>query len=308
MTDASLAPPAEVDLRTEASATSQARVSAPINPTVAGQADAGRLPSVPREPVGRRPPSSDGQPRVAEIDLRSPVDADLTATLRPFRVARVLTEPSEILQAQQLHASVYLANRFVGAGDLSANGTIGPAMDPWPPASRYFGVSRGNEVVTTARQITLPDARRLPALSLSGLFEKEAGQLTDLDPESVVEISALARARRGRSSDVVAIYSRMWHESLARRHHVWVMAVDLPLFAYLRTYFAGRAIRPIGPTQTYLGSLVMPARIWVDELNSEMRHLARTVADGWPLRPLLPSLFPSPAEESAQRLQEAMCR
>jgi hypothetical protein len=236
------------------------------------------------------------------IDLRRADPDHLEAALQPFRTARLLTSPSEITEARRLHASTYVDREFVSAADLAPDGTIGPDKDPWPAMSTYFGVLSGDVVMATARQIELPEPDRLPTMGLTRLSGDELRQVRDLPAQSVVEISALARRPEAPSAHVVAIYSRMWQESLARGHRVWLMAVDLPLFSQLRRFFCGDALRPIGPRQEYLGSVVVPAVVWSHELNPAQRRLAAAAGDRWPLRGLLPWLFPHP-EAAALAMQ-----
>jgi hypothetical protein len=156
-------------------------------------------------------------------------------------------------------------------------------------------VSRDGAVIATARQICIADPEQLPALRRSGLDATEVAGILDLAPGAVVEISALASRRgRARTADVTSVYVRMWQESIERPHRVWVMAVDQRLFDHLRDAFCGKAIRPIGPAQDYLGSIVVPAVVWCDELSPEQHRLARSATAAQQLRSLLPRLFPPP--------------
>jgi hypothetical protein len=248
---------------------------------------------------GDEPPRTPGSARVIDLQQAADVDLGLDPVLQPYRTARILTSDVEILEARRLHASVYVANGFIAPEDVGPDGTIGAGKDPWPAVSCYFAVTRGGAVMATARQISIATPEELPALRRSGLDAIEVARILDRAPGAVVEISALA-ARRGsaRSSDVTAVYVRMWQESIERRHRVWVMAVDQRLFVHLRNAFCGRAIRPIGPAQDYLGSIVVPAVVWCDELNPEQHRLARSATAAEPLRSLLPRLFPPPVGAS----------
>jgi N-acyl amino acid synthase FeeM len=230
------------------------------------------------------------------IDLRDQLVGELDAdvVLRPYRTARLLRSSEEVLAARRLQADIYLANGFVSAEDVTTAGTLGTGVDPWSDTCTYFAVMRDGAAVATARQIHSEDPDRLPALSLEGLYPEDLYRIRYLAPGSAVEISALARHRSANSSDVVAIYSRMWRESLERKHSAWVMAVDVKVFELLRTVICGNAIRPIGPTQDYMGSMVVPAVIWCDELNPEQRRRARQAPNSTGLGTLLPRLFPQP--------------
>lgn len=269
------------------------------SPDVVGTSDSSGIPLQPlpsdlslRETPGQAAAPGDGR----IIDLPRTIDVDHAAeeALRRYQVGRRLRSDAEILSARQLHASVYVAKGFVAPEDLAADGTIGRLKDPWPAMSTYFGTFRGDSVTVTARQISLAHNGDLPALGLHGLVSADVSKIRDLPAGDAVEISALASRPGAFSADVVAVYVRMWRESLERRHQAWVMAVDLPLFRHLRNTFCGKAIRPIGPEQIYLGSVVVPATIWCDELGPEQRQMARSPGRMRPLRALLPRLFPPP--------------
>lgn len=239
----------------------------------------------------------------AGVEVRPAIDLRRGVEVRPgpgteldrYRVARLLTAEPEVLSARRLQAEVFLASGYIRAQDLAADGTIDVRVDPWAADSTCFAVIRRGTAVATARQIGLDDARRLPALRLPGLDPDPARRLRELPPGTAVEISGLARRPDAARSDVVAVYVRMWQESLARGHRAWVMAVDLRVFEMLRDLLCGRAIRRIGPAQDYWGSAVVPAVIWCDELNPEQRRMARLAGAADPFRSLLPDLFEHPA-------------
>jgi hypothetical protein len=230
------------------------------------------------------------------IDLRDQLvgGLDPDVALRPYRTARLLRTNDEVLAARRLQADIYLANGFITTEDVTAAGTLSTAVDSWSDTCTWFAVMREGAAVATARQICSADPDRLPALGLDGLYPEDLYRIRYLPPGSAVEISALARHRGANSSDVVAIYSRMWRESLVRKHRAWVMAVDVKVFELLRTVICGNAIRPIGPPQEYMGSMVLPAVIWCDELNPEQRRRARAASNSNGLTALLPRLFPQP--------------
>lgn len=241
----------------------------------------------------------DSQTAHRVIDLRETpgiqLDDDADLVLRPYRTARRLSSDAEILAARRLNAEVYLASGFISITDIGADGTIDSSLDGWSSASDYFAVMRDGSAVATARQITSGEPDRLPALSLADLAASEVQMIRDLPAGSAVEISGLARSSDTPSSDVVAVYVRMWRESLLRRHRVWVMGVDVRVFELLRALLCGAAIRRIGPDQEYLGSKVVPAVIWCDELSSEQRRLADLASSPTSLQALLPRLFPHPS-------------
>jgi hypothetical protein len=230
------------------------------------------------------------------IDLRTQLvgGLDHDEVLRPYRTARLVSSSAEVLAARRLQADIYLANGFVSEEDVTTAGTLSTAVDSWSDTCTYFAVIRDGVAVATARQIRSEDPDQLPALKLNDLYPEDLFRIRYLPPGSAVEISALARHRGAKSSDVVAIYARMWRESLERKHRAWVMAVDVKVFELLRKIICGNAIRPIGPAQEYMGSMVLPAVIWCDELNPEQRRRARLATDSSGFGSLLPRLFPQP--------------
>jgi hypothetical protein len=252
-------------------------------------------------PIALRQTPDDARetPDSITLDLETPsltiVDDD--PLLRPYLTAHLLSSPTELLSARRLHAEVYVASGFISGSDVAADGTIKASMDPWPDVSTYFGVVHDGVVMATVRQIAADDPTRLPALGLPGLTAEEVDAILALPPGSVVEISGLARRHGATGSSVVAVYVRMWQESLRLRHRAWVMAVDLRVFEQLRRLICGNAVRRIGPLQEYLGSTVVPAVIWCDELNPEQRRLARVAGPDNRFRSLVPRLFPHPAGE-----------
>jgi hypothetical protein len=248
------------------------------------------------------------QPRVAlptdgtahtVIDLREMPAHGLAddLELHPYRTARLLSSDTEILAARRLQADVFVASGFISAADVTADGIAGTGVDPWAGSSEYFAVMRDGAAVATARQITLPDSDRLPALSLGNLADNELHRIHDLPSKAVAEISGLARRRDALSSDVVAVYVSMWQESMRREHQVWVMAVDVRVFDLLQNAMCGKAIRKIGAAQHYMGSSVVPAVIWFDELNPEHLRLADLARGTAAFPTLLPRLFPRPSVE-----------
>jgi N-acyl amino acid synthase FeeM len=230
------------------------------------------------------------------LDLRTQLVGELDSdeVLRPYRTARLVSSGADVLAARRLQAEIYVANGFVSEQDVTTSGTLSTAVDSWSDDCTYFAVMRDGAAVATARQIRSADPDELPALALDGLYPEDLYRIRYLPAGSAVEISALARHRGAKSSDVVAIYARMWRESLERRHRAWVMAVDVKVFELLRKMICGNAIRPIGPQQDYMGSMVVPAVIWCDELNPEQRRRARLAADSTGFGSLLPRLFPQP--------------
>ena len=225
------------------------------------------------------------------IDLRDRLVPD--EAIAPYLTASLLTRDDDVLAARQLLAQVYLATGFIDDGDLAGDGTLGLRHDPWVESSSYYAVTRDGAPVATARQISAADVTQLPALQLAQLDAEMVADLVAQPAGAVVEISALARARRGSSADVAAIYVRMWSESLRRGHRAWVMAVDLRVLELLRNMFAGAAIRPLGPPQEYLGSTVVPAVLWCDDLPPQQLRMAQESDGANPLTVLLPRLFPA---------------
>ena len=75
------------------------------------------------------------------------------------------------------------------------------------------------------------------------------------------------------------------------------MAVDVRVFEQLRRLVCGEALLPLGPTQMYMGSEVVPAVIWFDVVAREQLRMARAAGPDMPLHALLPLLFPPAPED-----------
>lgn len=241
------------------------------------------------------PEQTSSTPRTV-IDLREHVDPlETDPQLAPFAVARRLDRPEDILAARRLHAQVFLKARYIGPEDIGEDGTVGTHVDPWPPHSTYFGVPADGRLSVTARQISPPAGLELPALKLPGIDGDALTRIHDLGPDGITEISALGRGRGAASTDVVAVYARMWRESQRQGHRAWLMAVDVRVFELLRALVCGDALVAIGPTQTYLGSPVVPAIIWFQEIAHEHFRMARNPRQS--LHELLPVLFPAAPQD-----------
>lgn len=231
------------------------------------------------------------------VDLRDlPDDAfEVDSFLRPYQTAHRLSSEAEILAARRLHAEVFVASGFISIDDVDPDGTVDVQMDPWSDTCEYFAVLHEDVAAATARQIGSDDPSQLPALGLADLADDEVRRICDLPAGAAVEISALARRSGTPSSDVVAVYVQMWRASLLRGHRVWVMSVDVRVFGLLRALLCGKALRRIGPDQEYMGSAVVPAVMWFDEVSAEHHRLSETASSPASLRSLLPRLFPYPA-------------
>jgi hypothetical protein len=183
----------------------------------------------------------------------------------------VVEKDSHLIEAQRLHASVYLRYKYISASDVLEDGRIDLNQDPYQEHSLYFVVaentSAGEKVVATARQI-FPKPKighnSFPLMSKLPIYPEARSQLMKLEPNDYVEISALAKAKGYSSYAVLLLYRAMWHYSIAKNHKAWLMACDSSVYSRLKFLF-GPALTEIGDETYYMGSNVIPAMLEIDQ-------------------------------------------
>jgi hypothetical protein len=208
-------------------------------------------------------------------------------------------------QARSLHARVYLKRGYINFIDLDGNGRLHIIADPYQDHSHYFTVNdhshSSKPVVATARQIHVKEGRShdsFPTIKEMELYPDMKQAILAIDPSKCVEISGLAKSSGVSSSAVLMLYRSMWHYSLKRKHHLWLMACDVKAFERL-SYLFGDALVRIGDNADYMGSEVVPAMLEVsrsvDALMAESktvnplkrrmkRELVKFFMDGLPLK------------------------
>ncbi len=179
------------------------------------------------------------------------------------------TNAHRVGEARSLHANVYIKRGYINFVDLDGFGRMHPESDPYQQHSHYFTVndhSKSNKpVVATARQIHVNAGQQhnsFPTIKEMELYPDMRQAILALDPSKCVEISGLAKSQGVSSSAVLLLYRSMWHYSLRRKHHLWLMACDVKAFERLK-YLFGDALVRIGDNSVYMGSEVVPAMLEV---------------------------------------------
>jgi hypothetical protein len=170
----------------------------------------------------------------------------------------------EIVQAQKLHATVYLRRGFIDKSDIR-NGVLTKKSDPHQQHALYFIVkkTKTNRVAATARQIEYTPEKgflSFPLVEKADINLRMLKELVSHDPARVVEISGLAKDSDTASATILLLYRAMWHHSLKEHHQLWIMACDIRLYNRLRIIF-GPAIKKIGKETSYKGGDVIPAML-----------------------------------------------
>lgn len=205
-------------------------------------------------------------------------------------ISRVETA-SEVREARELHARVYLERRYVKADEVD-RGVLATRVDPWAESATYFlARSPTGRAVAVGRQIYSDDPAALPALRLPGLDDGVVSQVQRQGGSRVVEISALAVRATAPRDTAIQLYSHMWLHSIECEHTAWIMAIH-PALARSIVGLLGPVIVPMGPPQWFMGSDVIPAVIWTDQA-AQIIHCTAAQSRDLPMRSRLPTLFPA---------------
>lgn len=185
--------------------------------------------------------------------------------------------------ARSLHASVYLKRGYINFIDLDGNGRMHSKADPYQDHSHYFTVNDHSDsskpIVATARQIHVKAGQKhdsFPTIKEMELYPDMRQAILALDPSKCVEISGLAKSQGVSSSAVLMLYRSMWHYSLRRKHHLWLMACDVKAFERLK-YLFGDALVRIGDNSVYMGSEVVPAMLEVHRSVDSLMAESKTI-------------------------------
>jgi len=200
-------------------------------------------------------------------------------SLRIYREVARLNEPvnfkaihtthaNTIEEAKRLHAKVYLFRNYITEKDLNKNKVLHKKADPYQDHSNYFVVRHHNAktrtVVATARQIvaTKHGHSSFPTMKELELYPEMRKAIEAVDPSKCVEISGLAKMHGVSSTATLTLYRTLWHHSLRRGHHIWLVACDAQVYKKLHFLF-GKAFVRIGDNAFYMGSEVVPAMLEV---------------------------------------------
>lgn len=179
------------------------------------------------------------------------------------------TNANRILDAQRLHARIYLDRKYIKPNEVSGDGRIAASVDRYRNQSDYFvlvdATDPKGKILATARQIHAVHGqghRSFPTVKQLKLYPEMNQLIRSIEPDKIVEISALAKEHGVDPRSIMLLYRAMWHHSLRRRHSIWLMACDAGVFSRLKELFGDAFIR-IGDNSYYMGSEVVPAMLEV---------------------------------------------
>lgn len=172
----------------------------------------------------------------------------------------VITDPSTLLAARQLHGQVYVDSGYVRS--LSEWGVID---DRYVDRSTYFGaVTQTGDVAGVVRQINPTIGLDLPAALHVPLSPEGRRHIETLDPRRVVEVSALAvdKAHWTQAFTISAgLYRAMYTEFLTKRSiSHWIAIMDDRLLTVMQDMF-GFPFRILGSSTWYMGSACTPVAL-----------------------------------------------
>lgn len=169
-----------------------------------------------------------------------------------------------VMEAQILHAAVYLQRAFISSHDIGIDGRMTLLSDPHQEHAVYFAVkNRHGALVATSRQIHVRTDRShdaFPILSKAKIEKRWRDYIMSIDSHKIVEISGLAKFRGESKIVPLFLYRKMWHYSLSEGHTLWLMACDVVLYQRLKLLL-GDAIVQIGRQTSYQGGEVIPALV-----------------------------------------------
>ncbi|HUD10861.1 MAG TPA: hypothetical protein VMS08_00500 [Candidatus Saccharimonadia bacterium] len=205
-----------------------------------------------------------------------------TSAHNPEFQAQHAISADHILDAQSLHAAIYLGRNYIQESDLGPDRRMHAESDPYQEHSDYFVVTKKTpkgEVVATARQIR-PYSNRghlsFPTIEKLNLYPRLRDEIERVDPSLCAEISGLAKARGVDSVAVLLLYRTMWQYSLTSGHKIWLMGCDADVYSRLKFLFGDALVR-IGKNSIYMGSEVVPAMLEVDRSITPLLRESRTL-------------------------------
>lgn len=199
-----------------------------------------------------------------------------TTALLP--VGRLLTDGLDILAARRLHAAEHTRVGYVNTAALTADGTLGPGVDPFVPHSRYFGsFDPDGGLTATVRVISNRAPVALPTLEL-GTFPPELRRRLENAPDGRVgEVASLAKTRAGGVEYARSAFLQMYLDATSRGEEIWILNVDAPVLRTLRQIdhdifqiVGGPNPAPVRP--------VMPVYVEVSRFRPEMFLRGLTLA------------------------------
>jgi len=204
-----------------------------------------------------------------------------------------VTEASELLEAQRLHARVYRDKGYVKDDEIGLDGTLHEIGDPYKNHAHYFAVKRlgTNKIVASSRLIyapkgqTLKDFQTFTHLNIWSKVTKHL--LSNYNASECLEVSALVKIRGESLLPVLMLYREMWQYSLNNGCKIWLMSCNAELFSRLKLLF-GDAVQAAGPPQHFRNFTFVPATLEIEpslvhlavsmkSLNPVKRHISRRI-------------------------------
>ncbi len=164
-------------------------------------------------------------------------------------------------EARRLVARRYLAEHYIELGDVTPDGLIEPAVDPYHETSAYFvAVDMDQRVVATIRQVGYDPERGVksfPFCAHLDLYEDTWTALNSAPPEDWVELSGLAKEPWVDTTVANRLYREMWARSFAQGHEFWLIATHPRFARWLKGLFMSSVVTA-GQPMDYLGSPTQP--------------------------------------------------
>lgn len=175
--------------------------------------------------------------------------------------------PSQKIDAcRKLVADRYKQMKYIDDDNINPDGHLDGETDGYVDASHYFWIDDAEgQVAATFRLIRTDGARVLPIETSFSRLEDEAAEFIALQrrsqPESIVEISALAKRKGMHGINPFDIYKSMWQYARRENIDVCAMSADAKLYGILKELF-GPAIEQIGEPEEVMGSKTVPALLY----------------------------------------------
>lgn len=183
-------------------------------------------------------------------------------------VVRDAIDSLEIEEARRLHGQCYLEAGYVSR--LSDCGTID---DPWVIHSDYKVAvdEHTGQIVGTCRLINA-SVRGFPVFEHFEIADEALEIFASIDPETCVEVSALATSRQGAQNFAIsaALYGAVWQSALLGGNAYMLATVDYRVYRILRRQF-DFPFEILGTAQDYMGSMTVPVSMYLPRAIAEFR-------------------------------------
>lgn len=191
---------------------------------------------------------------------------------------------SAVAECRRLVARRYREVGFITEEEL-VDSFVSPVLDPYVDRSEYFWKKddRG-EVIATFRMIHanyLAGELDLPIDKEFELFSSQRQVLHEAfaaDPESVVEISALAKEKGVGHEATLDMYKGVWQHAKRLKLSVCAISADGRLCTILEDLF-GDAVEQAGAPAEMMGSMTIPLLLYPDRCAEAVSAIYKTKRD-----------------------------